>query len=88
MHTVARIKQRRRYRRLLGLCFDCLQRALPGKTRCVYHLIQDNQYKRDLRARRVTKRGWKMGDLLLLGQAASNVRLVDLLLGITLARAL
>lgn len=60
LHTVSRIKQRRRYRRLLGLCFDCLQRTLPGKTRCVYHLIQDNRYKRDLRARRVTKRGWKM----------------------------
>ena len=60
IHYVARLRSRRRYRRLLGLCFDCLQRALPGKTRCVYHLIQDNGYKRVLRAKRVTRRGWKM----------------------------
>ena len=38
----------RERKRALGLCYDCKEQAMPGKTRCAYHAGVN---RRDARAR-------------------------------------
>jgi hypothetical protein len=53
-------RQRRAYRKLLGLCADCTKRRTPGLTRCQKHHDLHMARIHTYNARQTKKRGWKM----------------------------
>lgn len=56
----SRVRERRQYRALLGLCLDCLAPRANGLSRCERHVTMHTETDRRALERKVQARGYKM----------------------------